>query len=206
MKRLVQLILLVVLLILLILFYKNYFFSLELKNKETQQQINPNESIKSNKKDTDDLNTISKSNLIKNLKYEITVNEDNLYKLDSEVSEITYDQNNQELILMSGVKALISNINYQILISSDEARYNNFDHRTNFTKNVKIEFDKNIILADEIFLDIKNNSFLINDNIKYSGPIGTIDADTMKLDLITKKIDIFMKNTNDHILVKFKNK
>ena len=203
MKKLVQLILLVVLLTLLILFYKNYFFNAELKNKETQQQINLNESIKKN---TNDLNKISKSNLIKNLKYEITVNEDNLYKLDSELSKITYDQNDQELILMSGVKALIGNINYQILISSDEARYNNFDHRTNFTKNVKIEFDKNIILADEIFLDFKNNSFLINDNIKYSGPMGTIDADTMKLDLITKKIDIFMKNTNDHILVKFKNK
>jgi len=188
---------------LLILFYKNYFFNAELKNKETQQQINLNESIKKN---TNDLNKISKSNLIKNLKYEITVNEDNLYKLDSKLSKITYDQNDQELILMSGVKALIGNINYQILISSDEARYNNFDHSTNFTKNVKIEFDKNIILADEIFLDFKNNSFLINDNIKYSGPMGTIDADTMKLDLITKKIDIFMKNTNDHILVKFKNK
>ena len=50
-----------------------------------------------------------------------------------------------------------------------------------------LEFDKNIVS--------------IYENVKYEGFQGTIKADNVKIDLITKKIDIYMKNSEDKVKV-----
>ena len=52
-----------------------------------------------------------------------------------------------------------------------------------------------------MFLDIVNNSISINENIIYKGPLGILEADNIKINLITKKIDISMNNTNENIVI-----
>ena len=41
-------------------------------------------------------------------------------------------------------------------------------------------------------LDFNNNLITINENVEYNGIQGTIIADNVKIDLITKKIEIYM--------------
>ena len=48
-------------------------------------------------------------------------------------------------------------------------------------------------------LNFKDNLITINENVKYTGIQGTIIADNIKIDLITKKIEIYMDDTNDNV-------
>ena len=48
-------------------------------------------------------------------------------------------------------------------------------------------------------LDFNNNLITINQNVEYNGIQGTIIADNVKIDLITKKIEIYMDDTNDNV-------
>jgi hypothetical protein len=48
-------------------------------------------------------------------------------------------------------------------------------------------------------LDFNNNLITINQNVEYNGIQGTIIADNVKIDLITKKIEICMDDTNDNV-------
>ena len=50
----------------------------------------------------------------------------------------------------------------------------------------------NLILSDKMGLDFNNNLITINKNVKYNGIQGNILADNIKIDLITKKIEIYM--------------
>ena len=46
---------------------------------------------------------------------------------------------------------------------------------------------------------LKELLILINDNVQYNGTVGTLKADNIKINLITMKIDIFMKDKNKNI-------
>ena len=47
---------------------------------------------------------------------------------------------------------------------------------------------------DLIFILVKNN-------VKYNGSLGNLEADNIKINLITKKIDVFMNNANENIVI-----
>ena len=50
-------------------------------------------------------------------------------------------------------------------------------------------------------LDFTNDIIKIYENITYKGNQGTIKTDNIKIDLITKKIDIYMTNKKDNVEV-----
>ena len=52
-----------------------------------------------------------------------------------------------------------------------------------------------------MILDFKKNFISINDNIRYNGPLGNLEADTIKINLITKKIDVFMNSASENIVI-----
>ena len=52
----------------------------------------------------------------------------------------------------------------------------------------------NIIFSNKIDLNFKENTILIYENVKYEGEQGTIRSDNIKINLITKKIQIYMNN------------
>ena len=85
MKKVVQLTLFLILIIITIIFYKIYF-----SDKKEDQKI---EAI-INKNQNSQNNIDSKNNLIKNLKYEIKLNTENQYIITSDLSEISYENNN----------------------------------------------------------------------------------------------------------------
>ena len=56
-------------------------------------------------------------------------------------------------------------------------------------------------MSDKMDLDFKNNVIIIFENVQYDGIQGSIKTDNVKIDLITKKIDIYMDKYNDNVEV-----
>ena len=186
MKKVIQLILFLFLIVISIIFYKIYFS----KNEQPKVDININEKQLTNN---------SENNLIKNLKYEVKLDQDNQYIITSDLSEITYE-NNVEIVKMQNVVAIfIDQTNIPLIVTSDQAIYNNSNYNTKFKKNVRVEYLNNFILSDNMNLDFSNNLVTINENVEYNGIQGTIIADIVKIDLITKKIEIYMDDINDNV-------
>ena len=184
--RIIQLVLFLIIIIISTIFYIIYFS----ENKKTPL-----------KKDTinKELTNQEQNNLIKNLKYEVKLDQDNQYLITADLSEITYD-NNVELVKMQKVMAIfIDRNNIPLTTVSDRAIYNNSNYNTNFKGNVRIEYLDNVILADNMDLNFNKNMITIFDNVNYNGSQGTISTDVIKIDLITKKIDIYMSNTKDNV-------
>tara|TARA_B100000073_G_scaffold62525_1_gene46283 strand:- start:43 stop:624 length:582 start_codon:yes stop_codon:yes gene_type:complete len=189
MKRVIQLVLFLILILISIIVYLVYFS----ENEKVQ--------IKTNIIKSDQSSNQTKNNMIKNLKYEVTFDQNSQYIITADLSEITYD-NNVELVTMQKVIAIfIDKNNIPLIITSDKAIYNNSNYNTNFSENIQIEYMDNTILADYMDLDFSNDIIKIYENITYKGTQGTIKTDNIKIDLITKKIDIYMTNKNDNVEV-----
>ena len=91
--------------------------------------------------------------------------------------------------------------NIPLRVTSDMAKYNDINHNTYFSQNVKIEYLNNIILSDKMDFDFVNNLVKIYQNVEYKGLQGNIFADNIEINLITKKIKIFMESTEDNVEV-----
>tara|TARA_Y100000996_G_C22531379_1_gene646603 strand:+ start:488 stop:1066 length:579 start_codon:yes stop_codon:yes gene_type:complete len=188
MKKIIQLILFSFVIIISVIFYKVYFG----KNTATKDLVEAPQ---------EDLNETSKNNLIKNLKYEVKLDQENQYTITSEQSEITYE-NDIEKVKMQKVIAIFTDKNkIPLIITSDKAIYNNTNYNTNFINNVQIEYLDNFILSDKMDLNFKKNTITISKNVRYQGLQGTIMADNVKIDLITKKIKIYMDENNKKVEV-----
>ena len=196
MNRIIQLILFSILIIIISVFYNKYF-----KKNHKAENSNTLSITSSSIQKGNDITNQKENNLIKNLKYEISIRENNDYQIMSELSELTYEDGS-ELILMTKVTAILTDENNNsIIITSNKAIYNNNNYNTSFEDNVKIEYLNNIILADNMFLDFKENFISVKNNVKYNGSLGNLEADNIKINLITKKIDVFMNNANENIVI-----
>lgn len=192
MKKVIQLILIFILIISITIFYNKFFYEVDEVVEEVEEKIIPQ----------DPKIEQAENNIIKNLNYEIRIEQDNEYKISSELSEITY-KNGVELVLMNNVTAVLKDQQNRIMyIKSDKATYNNNNYNTNFENNVQIRYLDNEIFAENMILNFEDNYISVLDKIKYNGPTGTLEADNIKINLITKKIDIFMNNSNRKILIK----
>jgi lipopolysaccharide assembly outer membrane protein LptD (OstA) len=197
MKTLIKIFLLVFIILASFLFYQKYlskksdenrlYESIELNNQITTKDVLPD------------------NNLIKNLNYEIILNNRSKYLINSELSEVTYKED-FENVKMTNVEAIITNKeNALTIINSDIANYESISHNTIFENNVQIKYLDYIIQCDKIFLNFIDQSIIIEDNIKYNNGLEYISADLVKINLLTKKIEIFMKNKNNKIQVYKKN-
>ena len=157
----------------------------------------------SNTKDNK-LNLSSENNIIKNLKYDVNFENGTTYNIIAELSELTYE-NEEEVVKMQKVIAVfINNDGIPLIIKSDNAIFNNSNYNTIFSNNVSIDYIKNLIKSEKLFLDFKNNVVTINDNIVYEGINGVGKADNIKIDLITKNVQIFMNEKNKKIEITLK--
>ena len=188
MKRIIQFALLCIVIISIFIFNYIYFAG---GKKIT---VNPDKPVDQPIKQTE-------NNIIKNLKYEIKLKENNSYIITSKLSEIKY-LNNIELVEMQEVIAKFIDKNNLILtIRSDDALYNNSNYNTEFRNNVRVEYMNSEIFSDKIDINFKDNTVKIFDNVKYVGMYGMINSDNIMINLITKKVDIYMNNENDNVEV-----
>ncbi len=191
MKKTAQISLICIILIALVLFNKKYFS----KNKEIEAE--PNIPKK-------ELSKKNENNIIKNLKYEITLDKDNQYFISSDLSELV-NLDNSEIVMMQKVTGIIIDKNkIPLIITSEKAEYNSSSHNTKFRGNVIITYLNNKIVSEKLDLSFEKNIAKIYEKVKYSGSQGIITADNIKINLMTKKIDIYMDNQIDNVKL-FKN-
>ena len=153
-----------------------------------------------------ELNLETKNNLIKNLKYDVNFENNTKYNITAALSELIYDDKD-EIVKMQIVEAIfVDKGGLPLIITSDNAIFNNTTYNTTFTNNVKIKYINNKMNSEKLFLNFENNVVIINDNIIYEGVMGYGKADNIKIDLITKNVKIFMNNLDDKIEITSKTK
>ena len=187
MKKIIQLLIFVIVLISIFIFYRLYFYDeVSIKSKKTSQ-------IEETSSDKININTIE------NLKYNINLNEKNSYSISSVSSEIKYENNN-EIVYMTKVEAFfLGKDKKAVKIISDFAVYNKLDNQTFFEKNVIIRYQSHSIFSDKMLINLKNDMANIYDSVRYEGPNIELKADQINLNLLTKKIDIYMDDNLDNV-------
>ena len=161
-------------------------------------KTNEESNIIKREKNTTTIST-SQNNLIKNLKYQVKFDNNTQYIITADLSEIVYE-NNTEIVKMQKVTAqFIDQNNLPLIIKSDYANYNNSNYNTKFYNNVSINYDDNSINSKNLDLNFSENIAKIYNNVVYEGLNSLAKTDNIKIDLITKKINIFMNDNNNKI-------
>ena len=89
-----------------------------------------------------------------------------------------------------------------LIITSDNAIYNNSNYNTIFENNVVINYLDHAIKSDKLNLNFTDNFVTIYDNVVYEGSQGTMTTDNIVIDLISKDITIYMNNKIKKVQVK----
>lgn len=188
MKRLFQLFLIFLLALYIFFFYNKYFTA-----KNDPQLIE--------EKNTIETSEVGQNNLIKNLKYEVRFDDNTQYVIEAVYSEITYE-GEIEIVKMQNVSAKFFDKNdNQLLISSENAVYNNSNYNTEFFDDVSIDYMNNKIKSDNLDLNFEDNIVRIYNNVVYEGLQGLLKTDNVIINLITKNIEIFMNNEKNKVEV-----
>lgn len=161
-----------------------------------------NPKVKTNEVSQVDENQIVdeiQNNLVKNLNYDVKLNNKSRYNITAELSELTYE-NGVEIVLMQKVKALVVDKNgTELKITSDYAIFNNATYDTDFSEFVNIKYLDHLINSNKLNLDFADNIAKISENLVYEGSQGVLTADNMIINLITKNVEIFMNSPKKNV-------
>ena len=143
------------------------------------------------------------SDVIKQMSYFSEDNKGNRYEITSESGNINPDKSN--LILMNKVTAVIFLLNGEkIFISSNEARYNDENNDTTFSGYVKMIYNDNKIISENLDLSFKDQTAVLYDNVNYISNLTKLNADRIFIDFISKNTKIEMDDKKNNILVRSK--
>lgn len=186
MKKVIQLFLFF-LILLAIFFFNNLYFSNNKKNV-----------IKTNNTDQE-VTQESNKNIIKNLKYEITLDDKSKYIISSDYSELS-NVNGVEIVQMQKVIAIFfDQKTLPYIINADSAEYNSNLKSTKFMNNVSIEYLDNKIFSERLDLNFFDYTAKIFQNVRFVRPDSVISTDNIDINLLTKRIDIYMDNQKDKV-------
>ena len=149
-------------------------------------------------RDTDALQN-NNGNQIKNLQYKINFDENRQYIITSEFSELIKTGDHEKVIMQKAKATLTDEKKLTLSIYSDNAEFNSGNYSTVFKNNVLIEYMNNKILSDKLVIDFNNNIINVSQNVRYIGEFGKINTDNMVINLLTKKIDIFMDRNDKNV-------
>ena len=207
MKLLFQITLLSLLVIISFIFYNKYFKETRIVetigNKETEIQYNKNEFSKINEKEISNKeNSKGKENLIKNLKYSVELADSGKYEISSNLSQLIILENGVEIIFMEDVSAIFTDKNNKkVFIYSNNAEFNSDNYDTLFTGDIKIKYQDNLITSEKLHFNFIENNILVYENVIYKGLNGKIQTDNIKINLLSKNIEIFMNEKNKNVKI-----
>ena len=162
-------------------------------------KINEQSNIKNKIGIKNDSLSETQNNLIKNLEYRVKFDNKTQYIITADLSEIIYE-NDIEIIKMQKVTAqFIDQDNFPLIVKSDYANYNNSNYNTKFYNNVMIKYDNNSINSNNLDLNFTENIAKIYNNVVYDGLNGLAKTDNIKINLITKKVNIFMNDSKKKV-------
>ena len=185
------------------IFYNKYFKEtkiIETNNiKETKiedlNKIDENELL--NKENIKD-----RENLIKNLKYSVELADSGKYEISSKLSQIIILQDGIEVIYMKDVSAIFTDKNNKkVFINSNNAEFNSKNYDTLFSGNIRIIYADNLITSEKMHFNFIENNILVYENVIYKGSNGKIQTDNIKINLLSKNIEIFMNEKNKNVKI-----
>ena len=143
------------------------------------------------------------SDVIKQMSYFSEDNKGNRYEINSDSGIINPDKSN--LILMNKVTAVIFLLNGEkIFISSNEAKYNDENNDTTFSGYVKMNYNDNIVVSENLDLSFKDQTAVLYDNVNYRSNLTNLNADRIFVDFISKNTKIEMDDEKNNVLVRSK--
>ena len=171
--------------------YLNYFKNASVKNIDNDKN---NEKSKIVERSGD---------LIKQMSYFSEDNKGNRYEITSDSGIINPDKSN--VILMNKVTAVIFLLNGEkIFISSNEAKYNDENNDTTFSGYVKMNYNDNIVVSENLDLSFKDQTAVLYDNVNYRSNLTNLNADRIFVDFISKNTKIEMDDEKNNVLVRSK--
>ena len=183
-KTYIQIFLFSLILISLIWFYNNYFY----KKNEIQNNMNLTQEKDINK---------SKSNLIYNLNYKSTDLENNTYMIKSDSGEIS--ENGDDFFMNTVYAKITLNDQTEIIITADNAVYNNDNYNTKFFGNVTSKYGEHSIYSGKMNLNFDINKIKIFEKVLFENLDTKIQTDNIEFDLITKNVLISMNNKTEKV-------
>ncbi len=189
-KRYIQLFLLFLLILISFFFYNKYFSTNKIDKKQDDKKK--------------EILIENQNNLIKNLRYNVKFDNNTQYSITAELSEIFY-KDDVEFVRMQTVYAkFLDEESDSLVITADNAIYNNSNYNTKFSNNVKITYLNNEITSQNLDLNFEENIVTIYNDVIYEGLQGLLKADNVIINLITKEMNIFMNNSKNKVEIKSK--
>ena len=192
---------LVLVFVLLITFYK-YFYVQE-NNEESRIKItspNLNKTIEIKKRDQ----KVQSDSEISNLSYKKFDIQKNLYLINAKKGKINNKDPN--IIFMEDVEASITYLNNEkLIILSKNAIFDKKNFQTKFFNKVKLIYQDKILLSDNLEFLFDKNIAIFKDNVRYQDLNTKMFSDKIKINLLTRDIEILSKNENEKIKIE-KNK
>ena len=183
-KIYIQIFLFSIILVSLIWFYNKYFY----KKNEIQNNTNLTQEKDISK---------SKSNLIYNLSYKSTDLENNIYEIKSDSGEIS--ENGDDFFMNTVYAKITLNDQTEIIITADNAVYNNINYNTKFFGNVTSKYGEHSIYSEKMNLNFDINKIKIFDKVLFENSDTKIKTDNIEFDLITKNVLISMNNKTEKV-------
>ncbi len=171
----------------------------ELLNLEVLEEVNTKKNkIKNQDKNikiidkkldtkTDSLRKIE--NLTKEIEYVTSNKEGDVFKIFAQYGK-TNIKNSSILDLENVDGVITSNKRSDVYIKSDYAKYNYENQNSEFYSNVEIKYDNKIITCENLDLQIDKNYAIAYNNVEIKDNKSLMKAQTVKLNLITKDINI----------------
>ena len=122
----------------------------------------------------------------------------NTYIIEADSAELIEKEKNN-IVLMKVTAKIIQKNEDIIYIYSEIANYNKINSNTIFEKNVKVNYGKQKLEANLMRLNFSKNMIEIEESVNYINESLRIRADKAEINLLSKKLNISMKNDKDKI-------
>ena len=183
-KIYIQILLFLIIVVGLIWFYNEYFSK---KQKAVKKIDIIQEKNISN----------TESNLIYNLNYKSRDLDNNTYVIKADTGEIS--QNGTDFLMNNVYAKITLNDKTEIIITSNNAIYNNDNYNTEFFGNVISKYGEHSIYSEKMDLNFDLNKIKISEKVLFENLNSRIKTDNIEFDLITKNVLISMNNKTEKV-------
>ena len=202
-KTILQIIILSTLITISGLFYYFYFF--EKKNNVSVVQEDDTSFANNNEKAVGGEDQAFE-NLLSDVNYKSTDKDGNLYNIFAKSGKISKDE--PDILILEKVQGIIiMNDKSEIIISSNYAEYNSVNLDTKFNGNVKVNYEDNELLSQNVDLLLTDNLIKIYNNVFFNNKNLKSNADRIQYNISNGKavIDMYDKRNKIEILGNYGN-
>ena len=139
----------------------------------------------------------TESNLIYNLNYKSRDLENNTYEIKADTGEIS--QNGTDFLMNNVYAKITLNDQTEIIITSNNAIYNNDNYNTEFFGDVISKYGEHSIYSEKMDLNFDLNKIKISEKVLFENLNSRIKTDNIEFDLITKNVLISMNNKTEKV-------